>query len=1185
IEIRRVHLTNHSRKPRTIEITSYAEVVISSAAADNAHPVFNDLFVETEIVRARNAIICTRRPRSSDERPPWMFHLMKVHEAEIKDISYETDRMNFLGRNNSITSPLSVNNTGALSNTEGPVLYPVVAMKYKIIVAPQQSAVIDMVIGIGETKNLCTALIEKYQDRALANRAFELSWSHSQVVLRQINATEADAQLYGKLASSVIYVNPALRGDPDVLIKNRRAQSALWSYSISGDLPVILLRIENSENIELVKQLLQAHAYWRLKGLMTDLVIWNEDHGGYRQALQNQILGLVSPGAVADEKDRPGGVFIRSADQIPNEDRILFQTVSRIIITDSAGSLEEQVNKRSKIKTMMPHFTPARFYATIQSSIQPRNDLVFFNGIGGFTADGKEYVIITSNKQTPPLPWCNVIANPNFGTVVSDSGQSYTWSENAHEFRLTPWNNDPVTDSSGEAFYLRDEESGHFWTPTPFRTKSKLPYITRHGFGYSVFEYSEDGINSEVKIFIDLEEPIKFIVLKIKNQSERTRKLSATGYIEWVLGDLRTKSQMHIVTEMELESGAIIANNPYSAEFANRYAFFDADGISKTFTTDRAEFIGRNGTLANPDAMSRSKLSGRFGAGLDSCAAMQTSFTLNSYEEHEIVFRMGSGKDMNEVLQLIKKCKANKNASEALQKVHQYWNHTLSAVQIETPDTALNFIANGWLNYQALASRIWGRSGYYQSGGAFGFRDQLQDAISLIHTAPELVREQILLHASRQFKEGDVQHWWHPPLGKGVRTRCSDDYLWLPFATSKYLEHTNDTSILNEQIHFLEGRILNAEEESYYDLPIRSEQSASLYEHCIRAIRFCSHYGQHGLPLIGSGDWNDGMDKVGIHGKGESIWLAFFLYDVLMKFIPIAQTQNDVGFLKECKDEAEKLKLNIENNAWDGEWYKRAFFDDGTPLGSYVNEECSIDSISQSWSILSGAANETRSLIAMQSAYKKLVRKDVSLIQLLDPAFDKSTLNPGYIKGYVPGVRENGGQYTHAAVWFVMACAKMKNAQRTYELLSMINPVNHTTTFEKTNTYKAEPYVMAADVYASPQHNGRGGWTWYTGSAGWMYQLIIESFLGIKREGNALHIEPCIPKEWKSFTVHYRFNQTVYHIIVSQYDKTGKTKIKMDNTEQPEAFILLINDNKEHIIEVIVPFQKSHHLIADAQII
>ena len=1170
VELRRVHITNRSRKKRYIEITSYAEVVLAPYNADVAHPAFSNLFVQTEIIAERNAIICTRRPRSVNELNPSMFHLMKVHHTEIQSVSYETDRSKFIGRGNTIHQPAFLDNADGLSGTQGSVLDPVISIQYKIVINPQESATIDMLIGIADTKEICNALVEKFQDRYLRKRALELSWTHSQVVLRQINAGEADAQLYSKLAGSVIFTNPSLRTDQNIIIKNYRGQSALWSYSISGDLPIVLLQIEDSANIDLAKQLIKAHAYWRLKGLIVDLVIWNEDHGGYRQVLQNELQNLVYPALGTDFKEQPGGIFIRSADQISNEDRILFQTVARIVISDRMGSLEEQVNRRSKVKNIVPYFTPSKFYPSVATSITLPEGLQFFNGIGGFSQDGKEYIITTTAGQTTPAPWINVLANQNFGSIISESGQSYTWLENAHEFRLTPWNNDPVSDLEGEVFYIRDEESGKWWSPTPLPGRSKSSYITKHGFGYSIFQHSEDSIYSEMCVFVDLEASVKFIILKFNNQSNRHRRLSATGYIEWVLGDLKPKTQMHIITELDAGTGAILARNPYNTEFENRVVFFDVDERTKNFTADRTEFIGRNGTLRNPEAMSKAKLSGKTGAALDPCAAIQLMFDLEDNEEHEIIFRLGAVNVHDDIANIIRGFKGSSVAYDALDKVKKYWQQTLGVVQIETPDAALNIISNGWLNYQALACRIWARTGFYQSSGAFGFRDQLQDVLSLMYTKPTIVRKQILLNASRQFKEGDVQHWWHPPTGRGVRTTCSDDYLWLPFVTLKYVSHTGDKSILDESIHFLEGRVLNVGEHSYYDLPVISHESASLYDHCIISIEHALKFGEHGLPFIGSGDWNDGMDKVGEHGKGESVWLAFFLYDVLMRFTEIAELKGDAGFAEKCKQQAKKLSSNIEKNGWDGQWYRRAYFDDGTPLGSSTNEECKIDSIVQSWSVLSKAGDIERSQTAMNAAAKFLVRRDAGLIQLFEPPFDKSDLNPGYIKGYVPGVRENGGQYTHAAIWLIMAFAALKDKEKTWELLQMINPINHGATADTIAKYKVEPYVIAADIYAEPLHMGRGGWTWYTGSAGWMYQLIIESFLGLKRKGDILQLEPCIPSAWESFKIKYQFIDTVYHISVLQDKNQTAIEVFVDEEAQSNKVIPLINDGKEHFVKVIL---------------
>ena len=1187
IELRRITITNRGRTRREIEITSYAEVVLAPTAADELHPAFSNLFVQTEILGNRQAILCTRRPRSIGEQSPWMFHLLAVHGVESRAVSYETDRLQFIGRGNTVVDPdalrssAELSGSAALAGNEGSVLDPIVAIRHSITLEPEGSATINIVTGIGETRDICMGLVDKYQDRHIADRVFELAWSHSQVLLRQINATEADAQLYGRLAGSIIYANPLLRAEPGVIIRNSRGQSGLWGYSISGDLPIVLLQIEDPANIELVRRLIQAHAYWRLKGLAVDLVIWNEDHAGYRQHLQDQITGLIAAGIEANVAERPGGIFVRPVDQISDEDRILFQTVSRAVITDRLGSLEEQVNRRGIVRSTAPRLALTRSHKpeSITAVALPRRDLLFFNGLGGFTPDGREYIITTTHGQKTPAPWVNVLANPHFGTVISESGPAYTWAENAHEFRLTPWHNDPISDSGGEAVFIRDEENGHFWSPTPMPARGAMHYVTRHGFGYSVFEHTEDGIRSEVWVYVAMDASIKFTVLKLKNESGRTRRLSATGYVEWVLGDLRSKTAMHVSTEIDPKTGALFSRNPYSAEFAGRTAFFDVDEPARTVTGDRTEFLGRNRTVCNPEAMTRSRLSGRVGAGLDPCAAIQVPFDLADEQEREIIFRLGMGRDANNARQLVRRFRGSAAARASLEKVWHDWGRTLDAVQVETPDESINVLANGRLLYQTLACRLWARSGYYQSGGAFGFRDQLQDVMALIHTEPNLAREHLILCAGHQFQEGDVQHWWHPPSGRGVRTHCSDDFLWLPLAVSRYVLSTGDTGVLDEPIRFLEGRPLNKDEDSYYDLPHASEETAVLYEHCVRAILHGLRKGEHGLPLIGSGDWNDGMNLVGEHGRGESVWLGFFLYEVLMQFSKIARIHEDPSFVERCRREASQLSLNIEQNGWDGGWYRRAYFDDGSPLGSSGNAECEIDSIAQSWSVLSGAGDAERSRTAMEALDKRLVRRDHKLVRLLDPPFDKSDLNPGYIKGYVPGVRENGGQYTHAAIWAAMAFAQLGDSHRAWELLSIINPVNHTSSPETVATYKVEPYVVAADVYAVSPHIGRGGWSWYTGSAGWMYTLILESLLGLRREGDKLSFTPCLPRDWETFKVHYRYGEALYHIVVRQITVCrpgdgNAAGVLVDGVQQSNTAdnaITLFDDRQEHSVEVRIP--------------
>jgi len=1177
IELRRVRITNRAAERRTIEITSYAEVVLAPAAADALHPAFSNLFVQTEIVEICRAILCTRRPRSREEHSPWMFHLMSVHDAEVESLTYETDRARFLGRGRGPDAPQAMAAAGALSGSQGSVLDPVVVIRCRFTLAPEQAATVDLVYGIGESRAAALSLVEKYQDHRLADRVFELAWTHAQVLLRQIIATAAEAQLYGRLASSILYGHAGLRADSSVLTRNRRGQSGLWGYAISGDLPIVLLRIADLDNIDLVRQIIRAHAYWRLKGLPVDLVIWNEDRAGYRQALQDQILGLVAVGLQNQGMDRPGGIFVRSADQISEEDRILFQTVARIVLSDDRGTLAEQLDRLDAVEVSVPRLVPGKLprpEAPADFAL-PQRELILANGLGGFTPDGREYVITTTPERLTPAPWVNVLANPMFGCVVSESGQAYTWGENAHAFRLTPWHNDPVCDASGEAIYLRDEDSGQYWSPTPLPRRGVTPYVSRHGFGYSVFEHIESGIRTELWVYVAIDAAVKFSVLKVRNQSGRPRRLSATGYVEWVLGDLRPKSALHIATEADPDSGAIYARNPYNTEFPERVAFFTVDDSNRTVTCDRAEFIGRNGNLQNPAALHRTHLSGKVGSGIDPCTAIQVDFNLADGQEREIVFRLGlggtpGGEDAN---RLVHRFQGGDAARRALEEVWHHWNHSLGAVQVETPDRSLDVLTNGWLLYQTLACRMWARSGYYQSGGAFGFRDQLQDAMALVHAEPRLLRAHLLLSASRQFREGDVQHWWHPPSGRGVRTHCSDDYLWLPLATCRYVLSTGDHGVLEESVPYLEGRPLNPDDESYYDLPRRSEDTESLYQHCVRAIRHGLDFGEHGLPLIGSGDWNDGMNRVGVQGKGESVWLGFFLFDVLRQFGALADRHGDPAFADFCAAAGQSLRENIERHAWDGAWYRRAWFDDGTPLGSAANTVCQIDSIAQSWAVLSGAADVERSRRAMQSVDERLVRREAALIQLLDPPFDQTELDPGYIKGYVPGVRENGGQYTHSAIWVAMAFAALGDSRRAWELTTLINPANHGSSQEAIAAYKVESYVMAADVYAVPPHTGRGGWTWYTGSAGWMYRLILESLLGLRLEVDRLHIAPCLPEHWPGFKIHYRYRETVYHLAVVQIrsgDEGGGTRVTVDGVVQDGQSISLVDDHREHEVEVEV---------------
>ena len=1186
VELRRVRLTNLSGRRRTLSATSYAEIVLAAAGADSAHPAFSKLFVETRIDAVLHAIFATRRPSASGDPTPWLFHLARVHDSALTEFSYETDRMRFIGRGHSTVDPAALCDDAALSGSAGPVLDAVAAIRVAFALEAGASLTIDWITGIAQSRDACTALARKYRDAEPAQRVLDQAGAYRRTTLQRLRASDSDAWLYERMAASIIHAGAALHGDARVIEKNCRGQSGLWGFGISGDLPVVVMQISDPEAIDLVRQMASARAYWRAYGIETDLVIIGATSDDRAPTNFERIKHSLDSGTGAEVLDLPGGIFVLDDARLDDGDRILLQSVARVVITDTAGTLAEQLDRGASAASAAST-SPATATRAVTSpgaadhaartipgatfaNRPQRGDLVAFNGLGGFTPDAREYVITTSAARMTPAPWVNVLANPDFGTLISESGSATTWSENAHEFRLTPWSNDPVGDANTEAFYIRDDATGRFWSPTLLPTRGSAPYVTRHGFGYSVFEHAECDIESELCVYVAIDSPIKFLVLTLRNRSDRSRRLSVTGYLDWVLGDERPKTMMHVVTELDALTGALFARNSYNTDFAGRTAFFDVDGATREACGDRSDFFGPGGTLAAPAALADAQLSGRVGAALDPCAALRVVVDLAPGEEREIVFRLGAGKTADEARELVRRWRGAGAARTALEAVHRYWRTTLGMVQVRTPDPALNALTNGWLIYQVIASRLWGRTAFYQSSGAFGFRDQLQDVMALVHAAPELAREHLLRAASRQFLEGDVQHWWHPPSGKGVRTRCSDDYLWLPLATCRYVETTGDAGVLDQACQFLESRPLKDGEQSNYELPKVSAQAASLYEHCVRAIRLGLRYGSHGLPLMGSGDWNDGMNLVGAGGKGESVWLAFFLARVLTRFSPLAREHSDPAFAELCESESARLRQRIEASAWDGAWYRRAWFDDGTPLGSATNAECQIDSIAQSWSVLSGAASAERARSAMEAVDRRLMHRDTRLIQLLDPPFDTSTPSPGYIQGYVPGVRENGGQYTHAGVWAALAFAALGDAERAWELLALLNPVRHAAGSGDIDTYEVEPYVVAGDVYAFAPHAGRGGWTWYTGSAGWMYQLIVDSLLGLGRSRNQLFLRPLLPRAWKAFEMSYRFGASTYDIACRESGSPAAAGVTLDGVETPGETVAMVDDGQRHAVVVNV---------------
>ncbi len=1138
VELRRLIVTNHSDEKRTLSATSYAEIVLAPAATDSAHPAFNKLFVQTEIDPDLQAILATRRSSTPDDPTPWLFHLARLRAGDAGSVSYETDRKRFIGRGRSSADPQALDNGGSLSGSAGPVLDAIAAIRVPFILQPGASVTIDWITGVAANRDACVSLARAVENERASAAILEQAGAYRASTLQALQASGADALLFTKMAAAVLYADAGLRADANVIAQNRRGQSDLWKFSISGDVAIVLLRVSDPERLELVAQLVQAHAYWQAHGIESELAILCAGGTDRDPTLVDQVRTLFDSIPGAASLDKPGGIFVLDDAQLEADDRILLQSVARIVVSDTAGTLAEQVTGRKN----------------------------------GFTPDAHEYVITSSTAQMTPAPWINVIANPDFGTLVSESGSAATWSENAHEFRLTPWSNDPVSDPNTEAFYIRDEASGRFWSPTLLPSPGASAYVTRHGFGYSVFEHIEDEIESELSIHVAIDAPVKFSVLTLRNRSQQGRRLSVTGYLDWVLGDEREKTLMHVVTELDTTTGALFARNAYNTDFAGRTAFFavdapDPDSVVQA-CADRSDFLGSDGCLAAPASLSKERLSGRVGAALDPCAALRVAFDLDPGQEQVIIFRLGAGRTTAEARERVDASRGRAAAQDTLEAVHAYWRKTLGAVQVQTPDPELNALANGWLVYQTIASRLWARTAFYQCSGAFGFRDQLQDVMALVHGAPELVREHLLRAASRQFVEGDVQHWWHPPTGKGVRTRCADDFLWLPLTICRYVETTGDNNVLDESCPFLESRPLEANETSNYETPDKSDESASLYEHGVRAIRRGFSYGQHGLPLMGSCDWNDGMNLVGVGGKGESVWMAFFLITVLKRFAPLARNHGDPDFADRCEQKAEQLREHVEASAWDGNWYQRAWFDDGSVLGSAANSECQIDSIAQSWSVLSGAASPERAQAAMNSLDQHLVHRDTRLVQLLDPPFDTSKPSPGYIQGYVPGVRENGGQYTHAAAWAAMAFAALGDAERAWELFALLNPLRHAESAEDVAIYQVEPYVVAGDVYAFPPHAGRGGWSWYTGSAGWMYQLIVESLLGLQRRGNKLTVRPLLPKTWTTFDMSYGFGASRYNITCRRAEAKASASVIYDGVEADSEAITLVDDGQVHTVVI-----------------
>jgi cellobiose phosphorylase len=1171
-EIRRITLTNHESQAADIELTSYLEVVADDYMADTSHPSFSKLFIETEYIADRSLLIACRRKRSPEDQPRFVMHAVLPEVKLLRPVEFEIDRLHFIGRGGSLAEPAVIDNDIAMHNQAGFSRDTILSLRAVVSVPAGRSVSLSFVTGFCDSRADVMSLSHELSKPFSAVDTFALALASGKLELKYLNISSRQLNAILNLSSYLFYPDLATRGSAEIISRLKLGQSGLWRYSISGDLPIILLRVSELKELPIIQDVLLAYEYLRVKQVRLDLVILIEEAAGYLQTLEQQIREMTGNLKIFNQNQQKPSLFLLQKTYLQEEEFDLLIAVSRLVLNGRTGlyGLTFRQNPQARETAVDANtdaiILPAGDNLTISSQENaPAFDyaaLEFYNGIGGFAQDGQEYEIHLSYGRKTPMPWINVVANDSMGFLISEIGAGYTWVGNSRENKLTTWSNDPVLDPVSEAIYIRDDEGGGITSPTALIPGYRGNYKVRHGFGYSVFEHHELALDQTMTVFVPADDPVKLWLLTIKNTSGQKRSLTITLSVEWVLGVVRSQSAPYIMTAFHPDSELLTANNLYNDTHRTHPAYVFSSAAISSYSSDRKTFFGIGGSIRYPSGLARENLQNDTGIGLDPCAIIQVRVQLEPGAATELVFGLGQAEQLEMAAAIADKYRQTIAVAGALKRVRDVWADRLGSITITTPDRAMDILANGWLQYQVLSCRIMARAAFYQCGGAIGFRDQLQDVLALLDTDPERVRRQILICCSRQFIEGDVQHWWHQDSGLGVRTRISDDLLWLPYVTAAYAAQTGDYGILDIDVPFITGDQLDEGQAEMMSRPQIAREQASVYQHCLRAIDRASHMGKHGLPLMGGGDWNDGMNRVGIGGRGESVWLGWFLYTVLQRFIPIMQEQGDVISSQQMTTLADDLLSSIERNAWDGEWYLRAFFDDGTPLGSSASIECRIDSISQSWSVLSEGASHIRALTALDSARRHLVREADGISLLLAPPFDKSDYDPGYIKGYYPGIRENGGQYTHGAIWLAMAYAQKGKGYDASELLTMLNPIHATATIMAVNKYEKEPYVMAADISMGGNYTGKAGWSWYTGSAGWMYQAIVHSFLGIVRKKDRLFIQPAVPLTYKRYVVEYRYGASLYEITVLMNQQNNQ--LTVDGQLVEDESIQLTDDGLIH---------------------